>query len=107
VGKGDERTDLMYVNHSFSYVQHPVLTQVAHARVLYAEELTPTSVLDVISTQSTYDHPVVHTSCIIMTDTPRSTECKVLLSFTSSLSSLHYRLETLLKSEAGTGSSHE
>ena len=52
-----------------------MLTQVAHYRILHAEKLTPVSVLEVISTK----HPSVYKSFIVMIDTPRSTEYKVLL----------------------------
>ena len=52
-----------------------MLTQVAHFRILHADELTPVSVLDVISTQS----QGVYKSYIILIDTPRSTEYKVLV----------------------------
>jgi hypothetical protein len=78
--------------------QNPVLTQVAHARILYAEKLTPTSILDIVSTQVDGRYGYGYTSYVVTTDTPRSTECKVLVSFTSSFSSLGDRLETLLKS---------
>ena len=75
MGGEDEGTDIVYVPCSFWYVQHPVLTQVAHFRILHADELTPVSVLDVISTKS----QGVYKSYVIMIDTPRSTEYKVLL----------------------------
>ncbi|RYN51661.1 hypothetical protein AA0114_g5385 [Alternaria tenuissima] len=48
----------------------------AHFRILHAEELTPVSVLDVISTKP----QGVYKSYVIMIDTPRSTEYKILLS---------------------------
>ncbi|RYN63779.1 hypothetical protein AA0118_g4399 [Alternaria tenuissima] len=64
----------------------------SHARVLYAEKLTPTSILDVISTQ---DHDTF-TSYLVMIDKLRSTECKVLLSFTCDFTFLGDRLQILL-----------
>jgi hypothetical protein len=75
VGGEVEGTDIVYVPCSFWHVQQPVLTQVAHYRILHAEKLTPVSVLEVISTK----HPSVYKSFIVMIDTPRSTEYKVLL----------------------------
>jgi hypothetical protein len=91
VGGEDEGTDIVYVPCSFWYVQHPVLTQVAHFRILHADELTPVSVLDVISTKS----QGVYKSYVIMIDTPRSTEYKVLL-YTEGQRSVGDGLERLL-----------
>lgn len=76
MGGEDEGTDIGYVPCSFWHIQQPVLTQVAHFRILHAEELTPVSVLDVISTKP----QGVYKSYVIMIDTPRSTEYKILLS---------------------------
>lgn len=96
MGKGDERTDLVYVTRNFWQLQYPVLTHVAHARILYAWKLTPTSTLDVISTYVSGCW-CAYTSYIIMTDTTRNIECMVLLSSTSCDSSyVVVRLERLL-----------
>ena len=70
-----EGTDIVYVPCSFWHVQQPVLTQIAHYRILHAKKLIPVSVLEVISAK----HPNVYKSFIVMIDTPRSTEYKVLL----------------------------
>lgn len=75
-----------------------MLTQVAHARILYAEKLTPTSILDIVSTQVHGRYGYDYTSYVIMIDAPRSTECKVLASYMSSVSSLGDRLGYLLES---------
>ncbi|KAF7676711.1 hypothetical protein GT037_004923 [Alternaria burnsii] len=65
----------------------------SHYRILHAEKLTPVSVLEVISTK----HPSVYKSFIVMIDTPRSTQYKVLL-YTEGKRSVSDTLEHLLLS---------
>jgi hypothetical protein len=74
-----------------------VLTQVAHARILYAEKLTPTSVLDVISTQASDLYTSVsYSSCFMMIDTPQNTTYRILLR-TKGKDSVGDSLEALLR----------
>lgn len=74
-----------------------MLTQVAHARVLYAEKLTPTSVLNVISNQAGDLRTIAsYSSCFIMIDTPQSTGYRILLR-TQRMDSVGDSLEALLR----------
>ncbi|RYN94828.1 hypothetical protein AA0120_g3979 [Alternaria tenuissima] len=50
----------------------------SHARILYADKITPTSILDVISTESSDQSYTSYTSYIIMIEAPGSTAYKAL-----------------------------